>query len=200
MCLLRKSRTRLRPRREAAHPVARQGKRAASDREGSLLTERADLFDCIGRRRQSRSSRSSFALFASFSGSEKEGSVFPRRYATSLSTRYGDSLSRLTHRKYAFGYFRQRDGQSPSAVRASAKRSGADAIVDSSLFEGAFGGGVSEFVCEKKREDCVINRYNRSFFSAVSFDIIIASKARRARSHAEIQGGRRLCSVPYVRL
>ena len=32
-------------RREAAHPVARQGKRTRADREGSLLTERADLFD-----------------------------------------------------------------------------------------------------------------------------------------------------------
>ena len=45
----------------------------------------------------------------------------------------------FTHRKYAFGYFRQRDGQSPSAVRASAKRSDADAIADSSLGEGALG-------------------------------------------------------------
>ena len=60
-----------------------------------------------------------------------------------MSAGYGDSLSQLYAPEIRpKGYFRQRGGQSPPAVRASAKRSGADAIVDSSLKEGAFWGGV----------------------------------------------------------
>ena len=57
-----------------------------------------------------------------------------------MAAGYGDSLSQLYAPEIRpKGYFRQRGGQSPPAVRASAKRSGADATADSSLKEGALG-------------------------------------------------------------